>query len=88
MKKILFGLLLLSAATGCQPAVISSALRDSNRENAAMETRCEPVDLRDASDLKSVTSRYDGWRMIYVSEYTTGNRFGTHGVICFERPIK
>jgi hypothetical protein len=53
-----------------------------------METRCEPVDMRDSSELKQVLSKYDGWRMVYVSEYTTGNRFGVSGVVCLERPKK
>jgi hypothetical protein len=88
MKKVLFGILLLSTITGCQPAIISSALRASDRENASMETRCEPTDMRSESEMKQVFSKYDGWRMVYISEYTTGNRFGTVGVICFERPKK
>jgi hypothetical protein len=44
--------------------------------------------MRDASEMKQVLSKYDGWRMVYLSEYTTGNRFGTVGVMCFERPKK
>jgi hypothetical protein len=88
MKKVLFAILLLSAVTGCQPANISSVMRGSDHENASMETRCEPSDMRDASEMKQVLSKYDGWRMVYLSEYTTGNRFGTVGVMCFERPKK
>lgn len=86
MRKYVFGLILLvTAITGCQPAIIASAIRESDRENASMETRCESLDMRDSSDLKQVLSKYDGWRMIYVSEYTTANKFGTAGLICFER---
>ena len=88
MKKVLFGMLLLGTLTACQPAVISSSMRGSDHEMASMETRCEPCDMRVASEMKDVLSRYDGWRMVYVSEYTTGHKFGTDGVICFERPKK
>jgi hypothetical protein len=88
MKKIIFAVLILGAVTGCQPAIIASSMRASDRENGSMETRCETADMRDASEIKQATVKYDGWRMVYVSEYTTGNRFGTVGVICFERPYK
>ncbi len=88
MRRFLFAMLLLGTVTGCQPAVISSAIRASDHENPSMETRCEPCDMRDVAEMKQVFSRYDGWRMIYLSEYTTGNRFGTVGAICFERPKK
>ncbi len=88
MKKLLFAGLLLATLTGCQPAIISSAIRDSDHQNPSMETRCESCDMRDAAEMKLVLSKYDGWRMIYLSEYTTGNRFGTVGAICFERPMK
>ena len=88
MKKVMFAILVLSTITGCQPAIISSAMRVSDRENASMETRCESTDMRVASEMQSVLSKYDGWRMVYISEYTTGHKFGTDGVICFERPKK
>lgn len=88
MKKLLPALLFMAVAAGCQPANISSAIRATDRENASMETRCEPCDMRDTAELKEALAKYDGWRMVYISEYTTGNRFGTAGVICFERPKK
>jgi len=28
---------------------------------------------------------YDGWKMIYVSEYTTTNKVNTSIVMCFEK---
>jgi hypothetical protein len=88
MKKLMFAMLLLGTMTGCQSAVISSAIRGSDHENPSMETRCEPCDMRQAEELKQVLSKYDGWRMVYISEYTTGHKFGTDGVVCFERPKK
>lgn len=90
MKKIVFGSLLLATVsiTGCQPAIISSAIRASDRENFSMETRCEELDMREKDDLLKTFSKYDGWRLIYISEYTTGHKFGTHAAACFERPKK
>lgn len=88
MKSVLISMLLLAMVTGCEPAIISSAIRSSDSMVPYMETRCEPLDMRDSAELKRVLSNYDGWRMVYVSEYTTGNRFGVAGVICLERPQK
>ncbi len=88
MKKIMFIALLLMSVTGCQPANISAVMRGSDRENASMETRCEETDMRSNSEMQQVFSKYDGWRLIYISEYTTGHKIGTHGAICFERAKK
>lgn len=91
MKRVLLGVLALGALgalTGCQSANISATLRASDRENAAMETRCESCDMRSNSEMQEILTKYDGWRVIYISEYTTGNKFGTAGVICLERPKK
>ena len=88
MKKILCALLLLSTVLGCAPANISAVMRGSEHDNTSMETRCVPSDLRSESEMREVTQKFDGWRLIYVSEFTTGNRFGTAGVFCFERPRK
>jgi len=41
--------------------------------------------MRNQSEMDSVFSKYDGWKLIYVSEYTTGNKFGTDAAVCFER---
>jgi len=88
MKKVLFSALALSTLTACQPANISAVMRASDHENASMQTRCEKTDMRDGSDMHEVMAKYDGWRMIYLSEFTTSNRVGTSAVVCFERPKK
>ena len=89
MKRVLLGGLLgIGTLTGCQPAIISATMRDSDTTAVDLQTRCEPSDMRDVAEMQKVMSKYDGWRLIYVSEYTTGNRFGTVGVLCFERPKK
>jgi len=74
----------ISMFSGCAPANIQSQLRDS-AENSNMMTRCEEVDARSNSELEEILSKYDGWRLIYVSEYTTGNRIGTSAAVCFEK---
>ncbi len=88
--KCIFALILMSTAmlSGCAPANISAVMRGSDRDNPYMETRCVAVDMRDKADMERAFTQYDGWRMVYLSEYTTGNRFGTVGAVCFERPRK
>lgn len=86
MKRLIIPVAILGTLSACAPANISAVIRPSDRENASMETRCEKLDMRDSEEMKSVFAKYDGWRMIYASEYTTGNRIGTQGAVCFERP--
>lgn len=73
--------------TGCQPANVQSKIRISD-VNSNMQTRCEEVDMRDNDDMNEILSKYDGWRVFYISEYTTGNKFGTSGSVCFEKPFE
>lgn len=81
------GLALATLFTGCQPANIQSTLRTSD-VNSNMKTRCEELDMRSNSDMNKVFKKYDGWRMVYISEYTTSNKIGTSGSVCFEQPNK
>ena len=81
------GLTLAIAFTGCQPANIQSQMRTSDI-NSNMQTRCEEVDMRENSEMGELFKKYDGWRMVYISEYTTSNKIGTSGSVCFERPNK
>ena len=81
-------LLVLAAGiglTGCAPANITSARWDSGVSGASAQTRCEQVDMRSKSEMNAVFTKYDGWKLIYISEYTTGNRVGTDAAVCFER---
>ena len=75
------------ALSGCQSAVISSTKWDSGASVAShtIETRCHELDMRNDEEMKAKLTKYDGWKMVYVSEYTTGNKMGTSGVVCFER---
>ena len=86
MKRLLIVVSLLCVAVlGCSGANITSNLRQSRLEGGDVQTRCEPCDMRDAGELKKIFQTYDGWQVFYISEFTTGNRVGTSGVICFER---
>ncbi len=86
MKKLLIVVSLLCIVViGCSGANITSKLRQTNLESGYVQTRCERCDMRDANELKAVFEKYDGWQVLYISEYTTGNLVGTSGVICFER---
>ncbi|HBA86990.1 MAG TPA: hypothetical protein DCZ75_03085 [Geobacter sp.] len=86
MKKLLTVTLLSSVIiAGCQPANITAVKWDTGEKGANVQTRCERVDMRDRSEMQSSFARYDGWKLIYISEYTTGNKSGTDAAICFER---
>jgi hypothetical protein len=41
--------------------------------------------MRSKSDMDSILSKYDGWKLVYISEYTTGHKLGTDAAVCFER---
>ena len=87
MKKVwgvlLMGVVLLAA--GCQPANVMAVKWDSGLSGEKAMTRCERVDMRDTAEMEAVFKKYDGWKLIYVSEYTTSNKVGTDGSVCFER---
>jgi hypothetical protein len=70
---------------GCQPAYISVAKWDSTVSGGDAQTRCEQVDLRNKSEMDELFPKYDGWRLVYLSEYTTRNKLGTDAAVCFGR---
>ena len=70
---------------GCQPANIVASKWDSGVMGANAQRQCEQVDMRNKSGMDSVLSKYDGWKLIYISEYTTSNKVGTDAALCFER---
>lgn len=71
--------------TACAPANIQAQIRNSDT-NSNMMTRCEEVDMRSNSDMNELFAKYDGWRVFYISEYTTEHKSGTSGSVCFEKP--
>ncbi|MDY0213194.1 MAG: hypothetical protein RBR06_09335 [Desulfuromonadaceae bacterium] len=89
MRKVLILIVLLSVcAVGCAPANITAVSWPSKIDGDNVQTRCERVDMRSSSQMKKVFSQYDGWNLVYISEYTTGNKLGTDAAVCFERKIK
>lgn len=86
MKKVVFplGALCLSLCA-CEGANIAAAKWDSGFNGPNLQTKCEEVDMRSNSDMEEVFKKYDGWKLVYISEYTTGHKTGTHGVACFEK---
>ena len=86
MKKLLIVVSLLCiAVVGCAGANITSQLRQSNLAGSNVQTRCERLDMRNPTELKQVFERYDGWQMLYISEFTTPNIVGVNAVVCFQR---
>lgn len=89
MKKIqVLVLVTCIGLASCAPANIFSAKWDSGVSASDAQTRCEQVDMRNKEEMDAVFSKYDGWKLIFVSEYTTQHKIGTDGAVCFERPYK
>jgi hypothetical protein len=70
---------------GCQPANIITSKWDSGLSGANAQTRCEQVDMRNKAEMDTTMAKYDGWKMIYISEFTTSNMAGSSAAVCFER---
>ncbi len=86
MKKIsiLLFLVCMSLAS-CAPANITAVKWDSGISGSQNETRCVQVDLRDQAAMDKLFAKYDGWKLVYISEYTTQHKIGTDACVCFER---
>jgi hypothetical protein len=72
--------------TGCAAANISSQVRESGIDGSNMITRCVNYTTGNDSETNSILKQYDGWKMIYMSEYTTPNKTNSAAVTCFEQP--
>jgi len=89
MTKYLLALSLAASVltiTGCAPANISMDLREPSSSDPSMQTRCVDFTTGDARKVNSILAKFDGWKVLYASEYTTGNKTTTSMVMCFERP--
>jgi hypothetical protein len=84
-KTLLLALLASLCLAGCQPANIIASKWDTGLSGENAQTRCEEVDMRSKSEMDAAFAKYDGWKLIYISEYTTGHKIGTHAAVCFER---
>lgn len=86
MKKISFLIIIACVGlAGCAGAGISVASWPTDINSSNFQTRCEHVDLRDQSAMDSIFPKYDGWKLVYISEYTTNHKIGTDAAVCFER---
>lgn len=74
--------------TGCAPANVAVALRESSSDTPSMQTRCIDFKTGNDSQVNGQLKQYDGWKVAYASEYTTGNKATTSMVMCFERPFE
>jgi PBP1b-binding outer membrane lipoprotein LpoB len=71
--------------SGCSAANVSSEMRTPTA-NFNMETSCVELDMRDNAAMAETFKKYQGWRVFYISEYTSEHKVGTSGSVCFERP--
>jgi hypothetical protein len=72
--------------TGCAAANISSQVRESGVEGSSMITRCVNYTTGNDTETNGILKQFDGWRMIYMSEYTTPNKTNSAAITCFEQP--
>jgi hypothetical protein len=73
--------------SGCAAANISSQVRGSGSDSSAMMTRCANYSTGSDTTTNNILKQYDGWKLIYVSEYTTPNKTNSAAVMCFEKPM-
>lgn len=88
-NKMKFGVasfLSLVFLNGCAPANISSNLREPSGSGTSMQTRCVNITTGNKNVMNDVLEEFDGWTVVYTSEYTTANKATSALVMCFERP--
>ncbi|ROV62187.1 hypothetical protein EGH82_02180 [Vibrio ponticus] len=84
MKKALFAASTLLTLTACSGANVTSQMRAFDADNASKMLRCVTVETND-SDTNEELAAYDGWSLVYASEYTTDNKSTTELTMCFEK---
>ena len=70
--------------TACSGANVTNQMRDFDATNSSKMLRCVTVETG-SSDTNEELSAYDGWSMVYASEYTTDNKSTTELTMCFEK---
>ena len=86
-KKIFFIVGASFILSACSGANITSQLRDFNSEKSGSMLRCTTFST-DNSGTNEKLSKYDGWAMVYTSEYTTENMTSSEMTMCFEKAAK
>ena len=81
---ILCGVVLLA---GCQGANVTSQIRESGEPGSSKTIRCSALNTGSEQAVNDDLKQYDGWKMVYASEYTTANKSNTAAVMCFEKPF-
>ncbi|WPC72247.1 hypothetical protein [Vibrio porteresiae] len=71
---------------GCSGANVTSQVRDFDATNASKMIRCVTVGTG-SSSTNDKLAQYDGWSMVYASEYTTDNKSTTELTMCFEKKM-
>jgi hypothetical protein len=75
---------ILLGACSCGYPAFTSALRTNFDGNSKIETSCSRLERNDIPDTVSKATK-DGWRLAYVSEYTSTATSSFPSLICFER---
>ncbi|MBK8102644.1 MAG: hypothetical protein IPK30_05025 [Cellvibrionales bacterium] len=87
MKRVLV-LCAVSLLAGCQGANVTSQIRESGETGSSKMIRCTALNTGSEQSVNDDLKQYDGWKMVYASEYTTANKSNTAAVMCFEKPYK
>lgn len=87
MKRV-FILCAVSLLSGCQGANVTSQIRESGETGSSKMIRCAALNTGSEQAVNEDLKQYDGWKMVYASEYTTANKSNTAAVMCFEKPYK
>lgn len=87
MKKLIVFVLAILLA-GCAGANISSQIRETAGDKASMVLRCIEFKTGNVAENNQKIQEYDGWKMVYISEYTTPNKLHSDVVMCFEKPAQ
>lgn len=80
------GIALLSSSCGI-PAFSSAMRSNGYAADVRLESRCKEVD-RDRIGGAIKRSYATGWRLSFVSQYTSSARGDISAIVCFERPVR
>lgn len=86
MYKCLFTSILAVMLTACSGANVTSQVRDFDTNHPNKMLRCTTVGTG-SSNTNEELAAYDGWTMVYASEYTTDNKSTTELTMCFEKGL-
>lgn len=84
--KQLTGWVMVVVLSGCAGANISSKVRESGEPGSSKMIRCLDLYTGNADTANTALKGYDGWKLVYVSEYTTENKVNSSVFMCFEKP--